>query len=126
MPVAARRSRRQKTLIYGMLDPLTQRIRYIGLTTTSLDTRRGWHLKDDRPCPRVVWIQSLLKQGLSPIMILLEEVPYRSKADDRERWWIAFGREANWDLLNVSDGGDGATGYHNRSGRGPKRPQPAN
>lgn len=34
---------------------------------------------------------------------------------DAERWWIAFGRALGWPLTNLTDGGDGISGYQHRS-----------
>jgi len=94
--------------IYGLLDPRTQELRYVGQTRTSLTIRLSNHLSQARRSRknwREKWIGALLDQGLSPQIVLLEEVA-REDLDQAERSWIALLREQGARLVNATAGGD--------------------
>lgn len=97
--------------IYGLCDPETKSVRYIGKARQPHErfvnhigeAKRGSHL------PVHCWIRSLVERGLTPELRVLEECP-ESVWQSLEREWIANirlykGRE----LLNVADGGEGNT-----------------
>ena len=52
------------------------------------------------------WISSLKKEGLLPNIILLEEVE-ECNWKDAESNWILFFRYSDFDICNLTDGGDG-------------------
>ena len=94
-------------IIYGLIDPSTGFLRYVGKTANPLVRLR------DHCCPprtdrshRANWIRSLRKLGMKPVLEVLEEVS-TEQANDVERFWIASLRAAGADLVNCSDGGDG-------------------
>lgn len=95
------------TYIYGLVDPRTNRIRYIGkadnpqrrLTNHLADARRGV------VSVRCRWLRKLMKLGLVPTVEILEEVPV-DRWDEAERWWIAR-LSLSHDLTNGTHGGDG-------------------
>ncbi len=92
--------------IYTLVDPETNAIRYIGKTTTSLRERLTNHLcekKDDR---KNRWINKLKRQGLKPLIQLIEEVPIDAWRE-RECYWIAYYHAQGCDLTNTSLGGLG-------------------
>src|ERR1700753_3270619 len=92
--------------IYALRDPETNEIRYIGKANNS-QARLKSHLRDARTrrTPVYSWINSLLRRGLSPDMIVLETCgPDVWK--EREIALIAQYRAASSRLLNVADGGD--------------------
>lgn len=92
-----------KNFIYALSDPDTNEIRYIGKTDNP--TRRyKAHLADKSRCHKVYWIQSLIKCGKKPIMIILEEIEKDSNWEDREKYWIEYYKNNN--LVNMTDGGD--------------------
>ncbi len=113
--------KKRETRIYGLLDPITGDIRYIGYTTLSLKQRLAWHLYDDRDNARVAWIQSLTRQGCLPMMVCLEVVRPARTWPERERWWIQHGRSLGWPLTNQSDGGEGPQRYVNDGVHRPRR-----
>lgn len=91
-------------VIYGLADPRTQEIRYVG-KSKSVATRRGY-----RPhTPVGVWLTQLKTEGLKPTVLILE-----ANAEDdwkaRERFWIAAFREQG-SILNVCSGGNGSHDY---------------
>jgi hypothetical protein len=79
-----------RPIIYGLVDPSEPaRVRYVGQTTQSPQTRYLGHLGGcERPTPRSKWIAALLEAGRLPHMVLLETVPTASDLNARERWWI--------------------------------------
>lgn len=96
--------------IYGLVCPVSGLIRYIGKTQNSLETRLKGHLSDARMLKyqhhASRWIRKLLKNGLAPDVVLLEEC--EGDWEKAEISWIAKGRELGWPLTNSTIGGDGA------------------
>lgn len=97
------------TYIYGLREPDTQLVRYIGKT---IDPHRRWlnHLCEKSKTRRAYWVQSLERRGLRPEMVIIEEIFGAWPWQESERFWIAFARANNWPLVNMTDGGDGITG----------------
>jgi len=97
--------------IYGLIDPRTNEIRYIGYTPDPNKRLKG-HLYNCRweKTHKANWIKSLLKLGLKPEMIILQEVP-ESEWQIAEQAWIRFGWEEGWRLTNGTMGGDGILGH---------------
>ena len=95
-----------QNLIYGLIDPQTRLIRYVGLSSTGL-SRPKQHRKrsrsDNTYCRR--WVKSLQRLGLDYEITILEVLTDRSELAEAERWWIAFGRGCGWPLTNLTDGG---------------------
>ena len=93
------------TYIYGLTDPRTQQLRYVGKSHNPTKRKRG-HLKDPARTHKACWIRSLLKEDLAPEVIILEEV-HRASWEDAEKWWIAYFRSIGADLTNATSGGEG-------------------
>jgi hypothetical protein len=101
--------------IYGLVDPRTNFIRYIG---KAKDTKRRYagHLipsqLDQHSHHRANWLKELLRLGLKPIMEILETVP-TSEWEKAEREWIAMFRNIPGypDLTNTTNGGEGLDGF---------------
>lgn len=96
------------TFIYALVDPRTQSIRYIGKANEPA-IRLRHHLKERYKSRKCSWVQSLAKQGLAPQLLIIECV-HVSQWQERERYWIAFYRAQDDQLLNDTDGGDGVHG----------------
>jgi len=97
--------------IYGLVDPRTNGVRYIGYTP-DIEKRYKDHLlqcKHEKTY-KANWIRSLLKLDLKPEMIILQEVP-ESEREIAERAWIRYGWEETWRLTNTTEGGGGTLGY---------------
>ena len=92
--------------IYGLREPDTQLIRYIGKTN---NPRRRWlnHLCEKSRTRRSCWIRSLQKRGLEPEMVIIEEISGAWPWQESERYWIQFAKENDWPLVNMTSGGDG-------------------
>jgi hypothetical protein len=92
--------------IYALIDPSTQAIRYVGLTR---DVKARLRRYRDRPHTKHLcnWFSSLKDRGLFPALEVLE-VTDDQGADACERKWIAHYRSIGADLINLTDGGEGA------------------
>ena len=100
------------TKIYTLSDPITNTIMYVGKTKARLSARMGGHYHCSRHgnTPRDVWIKQLKDNNLKPIYNIIEDVPdeiWREK----EIYWIAFYKNINPNLKNLTVGGEGVTGY---------------
>lgn len=98
--------------IYELNDPLTGKTRYIGKTKTPKKRLQIHCLNSSREKNhRANWICSLLAKGLSPIMVVVDEVPDLEWAF-WEQEYITLYRLLGIDLVNGNAGG---TGGHNPS-----------
>lgn len=96
------------TYIYGICDPFTQELRYVG---KALNPRvRFWghlsFLKKNRKVYSTYWLQSVIKKGGSPEFFIIEEVPNASW-QDAEIFWISYFRSIGCRLTNLDHGGKG-------------------
>lgn len=92
--------------LYGLADPRTGDIRYVGKSKNP-EKRLRQHIRDRNRRPHYPvsrWIRSLLSEGVSPSLTVLWKGP-ESEWKDAERSEIAK-RRATGKLLNVADGGD--------------------
>lgn len=99
-----------KIFIYGLIDPETKQVRYIG-RTRSLKTRLKGHLsKASRKIThRDCWIFSLKEKSTVPEMIVLEVLENYTwqSSYDAERSWISFYIKTGHNLTNHHDRGEG-------------------
>ena len=98
--------------IYGLADPETSELRYVGKTNQPLAYRLSQHIshrvRQRNKCSS--WIRSLQRRGLSPEMFLIEEVPSKDW-EEAEQHWIGYFRFVGADLCNLRDGGGRPDGY---------------
>jgi hypothetical protein len=103
-----------KFIIYGLADPRTGEIRYVGKSCSGLIRPRAHRkpcmLRRDTNRHKVNWIEQLQAAGISYSITVLEEAGAALDLDALEQKWIAFGRSSGWPLTNLSDGGGGTTG----------------
>jgi len=96
--------------VYGLVDPRTHKIRYIGVTCR-LAKRYQAHLcvapKGRTHCAR--WIRSLLALGLRPLQITLDVIT-DGRWQEAEKRHIEKQRLAGSNLTNLTDGGEGVPG----------------
>lgn len=92
--------------IYGLFDPETDELRYIGKANNSAKRLKG-HLRDARRrrTPVYDWINSLAKRGLFPFMRVLSTVSEEHWKHEEKRL-IFESRLTAPKLLNLADGGD--------------------
>lgn len=100
-------------IIYGLIDPRTRLVRYIGQSSVGIRRPR------DHAKPAVLarnqnysgnWIRELVRAGLQFEIVVLETLDCVDQLDAAECWWIAYGRASGWPLTNLSTGGHGARG----------------
>ena len=97
------------TYIYSLSDE-NNNIRYIGKSNNPKN-RLYSHLKEDKSNPhKYNWLKSIIKRGFYPILTIIEEVQFEDW-QIREKYWISHFRLNGFDLLNITDGGDGGNGY---------------
>lgn len=95
--------------IYGLHDPRTGELRYIGKS----DKPRGrltQHMQEARNTHRCNWVQGLKTLGLKPILAVIDATPPGSDWAWMERVYIAAGRSDGLPLTNIADGGEGTRG----------------
>jgi len=122
-----------KTIKFYVLEnPKTGEIRYVGKTIQSLKRRLYSHLRCRYKTHKSSWIKSLRKQGLEPKITLIEEIPYCEDWQWLECYWISQFKAWGFNLINMTDGGDGNNNQvfseesiqrRNDKLRGRKRPQ---
>ena len=117
-------------LIYGLVDPRTRCLRYVGKTHKRRELRLREHIEsaeEGEASPVYYWIRQMLDAGCEPAIFVLERVPGDGDWREAERRQIAFWRNpiaiefphdhppqtpkstttriCSVDLTNVSDGG---------------------
>jgi len=98
-------------VIYGLYDPLTSRIRYVGKTNNPRK-RLNRHLSNSKfsKVHSSQWIKSLIDKGYSPEMIILQETDEATWKEDEKRW-IEYYKNLAYDLTNILPGGEGGATY---------------
>jgi hypothetical protein len=104
-------------IIYGLCEPITGALRYVGKTSKPLQQRVRTHLKDARKKTdhKCRWIQSLVRSGLVPDAFVIEEVD--GSGDEEEIHHIAQFRSIGCDLVNYAPGGRGVTAHSEETKR---------
>ena len=100
-----------KYIIYGLTDPRTSQVRYVGQSSKGL-RRPLEHGNGGRSSGRCkTWLKSLQLKGLKNGVVVLEICGSAEDLDPAERKWIAHGRSKGWGLTNMTDGGEGTLGH---------------
>jgi len=97
--------------IYGLRCPILNEIRYIGKSIHPKERLQN-HMNDKSKCHRSHWLQKLKASNLKPTIEILEVVGDGFTWQERERYWIAKGRDLGWPLTNNTSGGDGVCDLH--------------
>lgn len=104
-----------KYLIYGLVDPRTEEVRYIGKSCSGFIRIRqhfsATQLHDKTK--KINWLKSLLELGLLPKPIILAECTSKEQLPELEVKFIAEYRAQNFNLLNMTSGGDGRANSRN-------------
>lgn len=96
------------TYIYGLIDPRTDQVRYVGKSNNP-KYRFWWHTSHDDDTHKSRWINELKRNNLKPELIILEEIPHE-KWVEKEQWWINHFKKVSITLTNSTDGGKGTIG----------------
>lgn len=102
-------------IVYGLVDPRTGQLRYVGKSTSGLKRPKAeWKnaLNGREGKRKTNWIKSLAASGVGRYSIVL----FQGFDDDEilcqaERFWIAYFRNMGCRLTNDTDGGEGVSGY---------------
>lgn len=101
-----------KYIIYGLTDPDTQEVRYIGKSTSGMkrpmEHKKPCNLKV--PSHKVNWIKQLISLNKQYGVIILESLDIPENLDAREIYWIAEYKNRGVILTNSTDGGEGSLG----------------
>jgi hypothetical protein len=97
------------TNIYVLIDPRTNMIRYVG-KANNVSQRYKAHLNRARKhqIHKKNWIEQLKKEGLKPIIEIIDKVPI-DKWIFWETYWISQFKTWGFELINYTNGGDGCT-----------------
>jgi hypothetical protein len=95
---------RNPFIVYGLIDPASKLIFYIGCTTKGLQRPKQHRLRGIAKCRE--YIVNLQRAGLEYEIAPLESVNDPSALPDTERWWIAYGKCCGWPLTNQRKGGE--------------------
>lgn len=99
----------ENTYIYVLIDPITNMVRYVG-KTNNITQRYQAHLNRARKhqIHKKNWIEKLKKEGLKPIIEVIDVVPINEWVY-WETYWISQMKTWGFDLINYTNGGDGCT-----------------
>lgn len=100
------------TFIYGLRDPTTNKIRYVG-KTTDLGRRLREHIGQSGKGHLGCWLDSLCRRGFKPSIVVIQWVA-SDKWQEAERFWIAALKDAGANLVNGSLGGLGGSNKGHR------------
>lgn len=99
---------RQQLVVYGLRDPDTLRLRYVGKSEVGAEKRLEGHLQEalkvSARSQKSLWIRGLVQQGKRPVVEVIEEYESPAELVAGERRWIEFFVEMDFDLLNQRDG----------------------
>ena len=100
------------TYIYGLVDPRTNELRYVGKTVLTPKRRLESHIRfaSNGKSYSSKWINSLSKDGLLPECFVIEEIEPLGDWTEAEQFWIAYYRFIGCRLCNLTDGGEGHSG----------------
>ena len=96
--------------IYGLFDPRTEALRYVGMTRIGIDKRLRKHLhsaENKEESHRSNWIRKLSDADLVPEIDALEGTVPPEDLPLNEEAWIEFALTAGHPLTNMTDGGEG-------------------
>lgn len=104
-------------LVYGLVDPRTGHLRYVGKSTSGMrrprahctpaNLRKGTH--------KANWLRQLVADGTRPEITVLQECSGPEELYDLEQGWISYFRGLGAPLTNATDGGPGILGIKRSS-----------
>lgn len=102
-----------KYIVYGLTDPRSGLIRYVGKSAKGLRRPRDQvHHAPRENNYKAKWIRQLLRLGLDYGIAILEVCITPEELSEAEKKWIAKLRNDGLPLTNLTDGGEGMCGHH--------------
>ena len=102
--------------IYALIDPRTDKVRYIGKTQYSPEFRLQQHIvrasNSKFKTHKDNWLRQLLDLGLMPHVEVLDILDDSVDWESAEQWYIEEGHLQDWPLTNSTSGGAGWSGHH--------------
>ena len=103
----------EKYLIYGLVDPFTAELRYIGRSSSGFKRPvRHWKDQESRGhthCAR--WVRKVVSGGKLPEIIVIERFEFsdtiNEELNEAEIFWISYFRGIGTRLTNMTIGGEG-------------------
>lgn len=96
-----------KYTIYKLIDPISDEIRYVGLTFNDLKQRLKSHCSEKSSSHKSNWIKKLKSFGLKPIIETIEEnISSYDEVCNREIYWIDKLKNDGHPLTNMASGGN--------------------
>lgn len=96
-----------KYSIYTLTDPITNEVRYIGLTFNDLKQRLRSHCSEKSKSHKSNWIQLLKSKGLKPLIKAIEEnISSYEETCEKEIYYINKYRSDGHRLTNSASGGN--------------------
>lgn len=104
-------------IVYGLIDPRDQQLRYIGKSNYGLKRAKQHFEKSSRKIRSYKnnWINSVFNDGLKPSIIVLSKCDSSSDAFEEEEHLIRYFKYVGCRLTNKTNGGDGFTKKHSSS-----------
>lgn len=89
--------------VYGLQDPRTGEVRYVGVTRGDVSRRRRSHMRCRKGTRKDSWVRALLDDGVYPALCVLESNVPDEDLFRREREWVQRVRDAaRSPLVNTS------------------------
>ncbi len=99
-----------KVKIYTLSDPITFEVRYVGITTNTLEYRYKRHFYDKKNYKKNKWFKQLKSKSMMPIIEEIDVVDFDGW-QFWEKWYISLFKTFGFDLVNLTEGGEGMFGY---------------
>jgi len=99
--------------IYGIMSPITNKIKYIGLTSLSIEERLKHHWKERKYSTTLKgkWLKELDNKNLKPTIIILEDDISYFEIGKKEKYYIKKYKDNGYELVNSTDGGEMSKTY---------------
>lgn len=96
----------QKYIIYGVIDPGTQELRYVGQSTNFKVRKTVYTMNYKNPGRRIeTWVNSILAKGLKPEVEVIDEAKDLEELNYLEEFYIAYYKALGCRLVNHIAGG---------------------
>ena len=92
-----------RAIVYGLADPKSNELKYVGTTRQTLTVQLDKHLGDDCSHPLLSWLSNLKKSGLAPEIFEIESVDPGDDWYEAEQFWTTYFRGIGADLLNIAE-----------------------